>query len=61
MIDRHADYGPLDAMIGGTAALGLVEENWEEVLRSKLESWYPGLAVNSPGLCTKAGGRSLSF
>ncbi len=33
MIDRHADHGRLDAMIGGTAALGLVEENWDEVLR----------------------------
>jgi TnpA family transposase len=33
VIDRHADYGRLDPMIGGTAALGLVEENWDEVLR----------------------------
>ena len=33
VIDRHADYGPLDTMIGGTAALGLIEENWDEVLR----------------------------
>ena len=33
VIDRHADYGRLDAIMGGTAALGLVEENWDEVLR----------------------------
>lgn len=33
VIDKHADYGPLAAMIGGAVDLGLVEENWDEVLR----------------------------
>ena len=33
MIAKHADYGPLASMIGGAVDLGLVEENWDEVLR----------------------------
>ena len=33
VIAKHADYGPLASMIGGAVDLGLVEENWDEVLR----------------------------
>ncbi len=33
VIDKHADYGVLATMIGGTVDLGVVEENWDEVLR----------------------------
>ena len=33
IVDRRADYGPLDCLIGGAINLQKIEENWDEILR----------------------------
>ena len=33
IVDRRADYGALDCLIGGAINLRKIEENWDEILR----------------------------
>lgn len=32
-VDKHASYGELDALLTKTAYLGIVEEQWESMVR----------------------------